>query len=131
MACLFVAGRASRLRRIGTSQRSSVCDSRGRAAGLCQQVIVTIDARFIPHRIQNFFASFFQIIFAAEVVLINILGAIVSFGRDVRKELIFWREMAINTLDTNAVLSRRVDGNLPSLISCLHLVALAAAIVRR
>jgi len=129
MPGLFVTGQASCLGGIWPSQRSDVCDSRSRAARPCQQIVMTVNASFIPHRVQDFFLIFLEIVTAAEVVFVGTLGATIYFGRNIGKIVFLWRQVALHALDTDTILAGGVFRNLPTPVCALHFVALAAAIL--
>ena len=71
--------------------------------------------------------GFLDVVLTAKDMLNSILGTFVRLGGKVGKELLLWREVAINALNANAVFIRAVRGKLPGLICRFHLVACRAA----
>lgn len=120
---------ASVLRRIRLGQRRRMGDSCRRSARLVEQRIVAMQASLVGQSILYSGAHLLRVIAANAVMFVNIFGALISFVGKMGKISIFWREMAIDALNANAIAVRAVRRKFPGPIGGIHLMARAAAIL--
>ena len=90
-----------------------------------------MQAGIVCHVANDLLSDRFNIVFISEVMFIRILGAHVALGDDVPEILFMRRQVAIDTFGTNTASVGAVDGKLPTLICNFHLMAFAAAVLRR
>jgi hypothetical protein len=63
---------------------------------LAQQIIVAVEASFGWDMLDNLLTNNFTVIFRSEFVFVHILYAGIALSRNMGKELIFSRQMAVN-----------------------------------
>lgn len=87
----------------GRIQNLAVSLSRSLAACLDEQAVVAVHTSFVGHAGQYLFGFFLPVVFAPEVVHIDIFTSAVRFGDNVGKEVVFRRQMAIHALYSESV----------------------------
>ena len=95
-------------RTAGRIQDLSMCRPCRRAVRLGQQVVVAMQAAAIRNLLQNAFAQLFDFVLAAQIVLIDVLAALIALGKEMSKVLFPGRQMAIDAIDSETVFVRAV-----------------------
>jgi hypothetical protein len=79
--------------------------------------------------LQNPFTHLLDIIFTAEMMLVDILAPAIRLSHNMGKIPILGRKVTIDTLHAEAALVRTMNREFPTLVCGVHLVTFAAAIL--